>query len=167
MASRYAPGSRISVPHRRASKLQRTLHGAHSVGISADRLARVDALFQSDIDQARVAGVVSAVACRGKLVRLHSQGVMDIDEARPMTDDVIFRIASMTKLITSVAVMMLYEEGLFQLEDPASKYIPELAGMKPHRAYGGRPPASETVKPADWFLRMPQLLGPRTAQRLT
>jgi len=95
---------------------------------------------RSDIDQARVAGVVSAVACRGKLVRLHSQGVMDIDEARPVTDDVIFRIASMTKLITSVAVMTLYEEGLFQLEDPASKYIPELAGMKPHSAYGGRPP---------------------------
>jgi CubicO group peptidase (beta-lactamase class C family) len=117
----------------------------HSVGISGKRLARVDALFQSYIDQAQVVGVVSAIARHGKLVRLESQGLLDMDEARPMIDDVIFRIASMTKPITSVAVMMLYEEGLFQLEDPASKYIPELAGMKPEDAAPGEP-------------------GPRTAQ---
>jgi len=102
-----------------------------AVGISADRLGRVDALFESYIADGRMAGVVVAIARRGKLAHFKSLGRMDMAKDQAMREDAIFRMASMTKPITSVAVLMLYEEGHFQLEDPVSWYIPELAGMRP------------------------------------
>jgi len=102
-----------------------------SVGLSSERLNRVDALFESYITDGRMAGVVVAIARNGKLAHFRTLGRMDMAKAQPMREDAIFRMASMTKPITSTAVMMLYEEGHFQLEDPASRYIPELSGMKP------------------------------------
>ena len=101
------------------------------VGMSSERLARLDSLFTSYIAQDRMAGVVVAVARHGKLVHFRTLGRMDMARPEPMRGDAIFRLASMTKPITSVAVMMLLEEGHFQLQDPVSSYIPELAGMAP------------------------------------
>lgn len=102
-----------------------------SVGLSSERLSRVDALFESYIADGRMAGVVVAIARNGKLAHFRSLGGMDVTNAEPMRRDAIFRMASMTKPVTSTAVMMLYEEGRFQLDDPVSRYIPELSGMKP------------------------------------
>ena len=102
-----------------------------SVGLSTDRLSRVDALFESYIADGRMAGVIVAIARKGRLAHFRTLGRMDMAKNQPMRKDAIFRLASMTKPITSVAVLMLYEEGLFQLEDPVSWYIPELAGMQP------------------------------------
>ena len=83
--------------------------------------------MQKYIDAELVPGVVTLVARKGKVVHFESQGFMDIDSGKPMRPDAIFRIASMTKPITSVALMMLWEEGHFQLRDPVSKFIPEFA----------------------------------------
>ncbi|MGI9258853.1 MAG: serine hydrolase domain-containing protein, partial [Gammaproteobacteria bacterium] len=102
-----------------------------SVGLSSERLARVDALFESYIADGRMAGVVVAIARKGKLTYFRALGRMDKAKDEPMAGDAIFRMASMTKPITSAAVLMLYEEGHFQLEDPVSRFIPELSGMKP------------------------------------
>ncbi|HUP23978.1 MAG TPA: serine hydrolase domain-containing protein [Thermoanaerobaculia bacterium] len=100
------------------------------VGMSSERLARLDAAMQAYVDRGEVAGVVTVVARRGKVVHLAAHGHRDREAAAPMTGDTIFRIASMTKPIASVALMMLWEEGRFQLRDPIAKYLPELAEPK-------------------------------------
>ena len=93
------------------------------VGLSAERLQRVDQLMQGFVDRRQVSGTVALIARQGKVAYFKSFGTMD--EGKPMTNDTIFRIASMTKPITSVAVMMLLEEGKILLNDPVSKYLPE------------------------------------------
>jgi len=98
------------------------------VGMSSDRLNRINTVMQSYVDENILPGLITMVARRGKIVHFEKYGMMDID--RPMQFNTIFRIASMTKPITSVAVMMLYEEGHFQLYDPISKYIPEFKDLK-------------------------------------
>ncbi len=101
-----------------------------SVGLSSDRLNRIATSVQHDIDQKRIAGAVTLVSRRGHVVWFRSQGMQDRENNKPMRPDTIFRICSMTKPITSVAVMMLYEEGKFMLEDPISKYLPEFKNPK-------------------------------------
>lgn len=81
--------------------------------------------MQRYIDRKEIAGGVTLVARHGQVAWLKAQGVMDLGSGKPMTEDTIFRIASMTKPIASVALMMLYEEGYFQLNDPLWKFIPE------------------------------------------
>lgn len=100
------------------------------VGLSSERLARIRAAMQRYIDRKEVPGAVTLVARRGKVAHLEAQGLRDVEAKAAMTTDTIFRIASMTKPITSVALMMLYEEGHFLLSDPVSKWLPEFAGMK-------------------------------------
>lgn len=95
------------------------------VGMSSERLARIRPAMQKYIDQKLVPGVITLVARKGKVVHFEIQGYMDVDSQTPMRADAMFRIASMTKPITSVALMMLWEEGAFQLRDPVSKFIPE------------------------------------------
>jgi CubicO group peptidase (beta-lactamase class C family) len=97
------------------------------VGISSKRLERLTAKMKSYIDDNRLAGVVTLVARRGKVVHFEAHGWRFKEENRPMRTDTIFRIASMTKPITSVALMTLYEEGAFQLDDAISKWMPEYA----------------------------------------
>jgi len=97
------------------------------VGLSADRLHRIHTMLDGYINRNEIAGAVSLVARRGKIAWSHSQGLMNLEAKQPMKEDSIFRIASMTKPIASVALMMLFEEGKFQLNDPVSKWIPELA----------------------------------------
>ncbi len=101
-----------------------------SVGLSAQRLERIGAVIQRNIDEKRVAGAVSLVARRGRVVWFKAQGMMDIESGKAMQPDAIFRICSMSKPITSAAVMMLYEEGKFLLSDPVAKYIPEFNNPK-------------------------------------
>ncbi|NQU25365.1 MAG: beta-lactamase family protein [Candidatus Nealsonbacteria bacterium] len=100
------------------------------VGLSAEGLERVGPVVQKFIDDEQVAGAVTIVARRGKVAQFEAYGMMDIDTKKPMQKDTIFRIYSMSKPITSVAVMMLYEEGKLKLDDPASKFLPELKGLK-------------------------------------
>jgi CubicO group peptidase (beta-lactamase class C family) len=99
--------------------------GAESVGMSSERLKRIDAFLQKSIDKKEIPGAVAIVCRNGKIVYYKAFGSADNAAGRVMKTDDIFRIASMSKAITSTAVMMLWEEGLFQLDDPISKYIPE------------------------------------------
>jgi hypothetical protein len=101
-----------------------------SVGLSAARLARIATTVDQSIQEKRIAGAVTLVARHGRVAWLKAQGMLDREAARPMPADAIFRICSMSKPITSLAVMMLYEEGRFLLDDPVSKYIPEFKNPK-------------------------------------
>ncbi|MYN64808.1 MAG: beta-lactamase family protein [Acidobacteria bacterium] len=101
-----------------------------AVGMSSGRLERLDRVMRAYIDREEVAGVVTLVARRGKVVNFSAQGHRDVEGGKAMTHDTIFRMASMTKPIASVALMMLYEEGRFQLRDPISKWLPEFADMQ-------------------------------------
>lgn len=99
-------------------------------GMSAQRLQRLDAHFHRLVDEGKIAGVVTWIARRGQVVHYDAYGVADIEAGRPMTKDTWFYVYSMTKPITSVALLMLYEEGRFQLGDPVARYLPELANLK-------------------------------------
>ena len=100
------------------------------VGMSAQRLERLEQTLQAYVDREEVAGAVSLVARRGKVVHFSTFGDRHTEAGAPMTHDTIFRIASMTKPIASAALMMLYEEGHFQLRDPIAKWLPEFADMQ-------------------------------------
>ena len=101
-----------------------------SVGLSSEPLERIATVVKHDIDDKRIAGAVTLVVRHGKVAWFKAQGMSDREAAKPMPTDAMFRICSMTKPITSVAVMMLYEEGKFLLEDPVSKYLPEFKNPK-------------------------------------
>ena len=101
-----------------------------SVGMSSERLARIRPAMQRYIDAQLVPGTVTIIARRGKVVHFEALGFMDVEHATPMREDAIFRIASMSKPVTSVALMMLWEEGKFQLNDPVSKYLPEFSDQR-------------------------------------
>ncbi len=96
-----------------------------SIGLSQERLADITALMQKHVDEKKLAGAVAVVARRGKVAYLQSIGKQDMETDIDMDTNTIFRIASMTKPITSVAVLILYDDGLIQLDDPVSKFIPE------------------------------------------
>jgi CubicO group peptidase (beta-lactamase class C family) len=95
-----------------------------SVGISTDRLGRLHRGMQALVDRREAAGIVTLVGREGKVVDVHATGFQDIESKTLMRENTIFRIASMTKPITSVAIMMLYEEGKLRLNDPVSRFIP-------------------------------------------
>ncbi len=98
---------------------------AASVGMSEERLARIDTMCKEALEESQVPGIVALVARNGKIVYYKAFGKADNESGRVLKRDDIFRIASQTKAITSTAVMMLWEEGRFRLDDPISKYIPE------------------------------------------
>jgi CubicO group peptidase (beta-lactamase class C family) len=101
-----------------------------SVGMSAERLAMLAPNMKALVDQGRLAGVVTMVSRHGKVVEFDASGKRDLASGAPMQKDSIFRIYSMSKPITGVAMMMLFEEGKWQLNDPVAKYIPEFANLK-------------------------------------
>jgi CubicO group peptidase (beta-lactamase class C family) len=101
-----------------------------AVGLSAERLERIAAQVQKSIDDKRVAGAVTLVMRHGRVAWLKAQGMADREAGKPMRPDAMFRICSMTKPITSLAVMMLHEEGRFMLDDPVSNYLPEFKHPK-------------------------------------
>jgi CubicO group peptidase (beta-lactamase class C family) len=100
------------------------------VGCSAERLTRVSALIQRYIDEGKLPGVIATISRRGQTVYQEKFGWMDIEARKPMQFDAIFRIASMTKPITSVAAIMLYEEGHFNLNTPVYEFIPAFKDAK-------------------------------------
>jgi CubicO group peptidase (beta-lactamase class C family) len=100
------------------------------VGLSSARLERLAASMEQMVADGKLAGVVTMLARHGKVAFVDAVGVQDVESATPISTDTIFRIYSMTKPITGVAMMMLYEEGLWRLNDPVSKYIPEFADLQ-------------------------------------
>ncbi|MHB8577111.1 MAG: serine hydrolase domain-containing protein, partial [Dehalococcoidia bacterium] len=117
-----------------------------SVGMSAERLKNIAGAFQKEIDKGNLPGVVVMIARKGRLVYSDAIGFQDKATGKPMTKDAIFRIYSMTKPIASVALMTLYEEGRFQIDDPASKFIPEFKGLRVFA--GGTADEYETREPS-------------------
>ena len=101
-----------------------------SLGFSSERLGWLHESMQRPVDEKSVAGMVTLLMRHGKLVEERSYGVKDLASGAPMTNDTIFRIYSMTKPVTGVAMMILYEEGTWHPSDPISKYIPEFADLK-------------------------------------
>ena len=112
-------------------------------GMSAQRLTRIDRHMRTQVEEGVMVGGLGMIARNGKIVYNQVWGMSDREAGKPMTDDAIFRIYSMTKPVTGVALMMLYEEGKFFLNDPIAKYIPELANLL--LAVEGQP--GETIKP--------------------
>jgi CubicO group peptidase (beta-lactamase class C family) len=99
-------------------------------GMSSERMKRIHEAIQRHVDAGEISGAVTLVARNGKAVHYEAHGLMDLESKKPMTADAIFRIASMTKPITGVAVMMMVEEGKIRLTDPVSKFIPEFKNSK-------------------------------------
>ncbi len=128
-----------------------------SVGLSAERLSRIDTIMNEYVTEAKMPGMVALVARHGKVAYYQSFGKMDIEGNKTMTKDALFRIASMTKAITSVAVMTLYEEGHFLLSDPISKYIP--AFKNPVVVMKAAGSDSVTLVPAKSEITIRQLLN--------
>ncbi|MBN9488845.1 MAG: beta-lactamase family protein [Alphaproteobacteria bacterium] len=104
------------------------------VGLSAARLARVSHWMKGWVDSGRLPGMVTCVMRRGELAFAEAYGKADVERNKPVRPDTIFRIYSMTKPLTSTAIMMLYEEGRFQLDDPISRFLP---GFKNMRVFAG------------------------------
>ena len=126
-----------------------------AVGLSTERISRIDKVMETHVAQQKIAGGVTLLARHGKIAHLGVYGMMDVEAGKPMTPDTIFRIASMTKPITSVAVMMLYEEGHFRLNEPVSKYIPafkEMRVMPPESAEDSAQPVPATRQITIWNL---------------
>ena len=103
-------------------------HDPSELGFAPERLARIDTCFQRYIDAGQLAGWQIVLSRDGQLAHSSIAGFSDLDAGIPWTDDTLVRIYSMTKPITSVAAMMLYEEGAFELKDPVAKFIPSFAG---------------------------------------
>ncbi len=103
---------------------------AGDLGLSAPRLERIRQWTQAQVDQKRLAGLITVVSRRGQVALMHTAGKADLARDKPMRQDTIFRIYSMTKPLTSVAIMMLYEEGRFQLDDPITHFVPAFKNMR-------------------------------------
>lgn len=111
------------------------------VGMSAERLERITELNRRYVAEGKLAGVVTLVARDGKVVHLDAQGVANLETGAAMQPDTLFRIYSMSKPITAVAAMILFEEGRFQLRDPVSRFLPELKDLEVLREDGTLAPA--------------------------
>jgi CubicO group peptidase (beta-lactamase class C family) len=107
-----------------------TVGKPEEVGLSSERLQRVAQMLQRRIAAGDLAGAVVAVARKGRLAYVNAQGVMDLETKQPMSSSTMFRIASMTKPVIGVGVMLMVEEGKLRINDPVSRYIPEFRNMK-------------------------------------
>jgi len=125
------------------------------VGLDEQRLGRIDAHFQRYVDDGRLPGFQLMVSRHGRVAHFSSYGLADVESGRAVEPDTIFRIYSMTKPITSVAAMMLYEQGAFELTDPISKWLPEFAAP---RVYTGGSATKATTVPATEPIRVWHLL---------
>ena len=120
------------------------------VGLSSERLGRLTAMLKADVEKGTIPGAILLVARHGKIAAFDTVGVRDPGSKAPMTRDAIFRIYSMSKPITSVATMILFEEGKLALSDPVGKYIPALGTVKvgvEKADAGGGAPTLELVAP--------------------
>jgi len=115
------------------------------LGMSSERLARVDATMHAYVDKGKLPGVQTLISRRGQLVHHDVYGFADVKEERPVTPETIYRIYSMTKSITSVGLMMLFEQGIFLLENPISRWLPEFADV---RVFTGGTAEAPQTRPA-------------------
>lgn len=116
---------------------------AEEVGFSSTQLNKIESYFAGRVEKGEIAGIVTLVARHGKIVHFSAVGYQDAEQKIAMKKDTLFRVYSMTKPIVSTALMMLYQDGLFQLNDPLSKFIPEFANLRVLRSPNG--PLNETV----------------------
>lgn len=123
-----------------------TASTAESVGFSSARLDRIAPVMQGYIDQGKLAGTLTLVARNGKVAYLNAQGMQDREAGIPMSEDTIFRIYSMSKPITAVAAMTLWEQGKFHMFDPIAKYLPEFTNMKVYVSGSGEDMVLEDAK---------------------
>ncbi|MBX2875853.1 MAG: beta-lactamase family protein [Saprospiraceae bacterium] len=130
---------------------------ALQVGMSDARLQRIDAMCEAHIKEGKLPGIVALVAKNGRIIYHKAFGMADSPAGKPMTTDAIFRIASQSKAITSTAVMMLWEEGKFRLDDPISKYIPAFKNPKVLQSFQYRD-TSYRAKPAKREITIRHLL---------
>ena len=126
------------------------------VGLDADRLQRIDRRLARWVDDGQLPGFLVTVARHGKLVHVGRYGHRDVEAGRPVTDETRWRIYSMTKPVTSVAAMSLYEEGAFQLTDPISQWLPEFAET---RVYAAGPAQKPLTVPLMEPIRVHHLLS--------
>ena len=115
------------------------------VGLDAGRLARVDEHFRRYVDDGRLPGWTVAIARRGRIAHLSHCGVLDLEDRRPVGPDSRWRIYSMTKPITSVAALMLWEQGALELTDPVSRYIPAFEGQRVYRGGSALNPGTDAA----------------------
>ena len=127
-----------------------------SVGVSVERLGRLEAGMQRFVDENRLAGVTTLLARRGKIVHAFAAGRNDIRNSDPIARDSIFRIYSMTKPITATAMMMLFEEGKWHLDEPVTRYIPEFANLQVH--LGDNADGTMKLEPARRSMTMRELM---------
>jgi CubicO group peptidase (beta-lactamase class C family) len=116
-----------------------------SVGVSAQSLSAMDAEFHALVDAGKLAGVTTLVSRHGKVVHRDAYGFQDTAARTPVKDDTIFRIASMTKPVAGVALMILFEEGKWKLDDPVAKYIPEFKDLQVAKVGGGTEPQAHPM----------------------
>lgn len=132
---------------------------AQAVGFAPDRLARIDRFMQQYVDSGQIGGAVGLVLRDGKVVYQHAVGWIDVESRRPMTPDALFRIASQTKALTSVAILSLAEEGKLAVDDPVSRYIPAFARTTvASRSDTGGGRGGRVIKPAARRITIRQLL---------
>jgi CubicO group peptidase (beta-lactamase class C family) len=132
------------------------LTAPEQVGLSAARLARITQWMQTWVDSGRLPGMTVAIMRKGELAYAHTCGKADVERNKPMRPDTIVRIYSMTKPLTSTAIMMLYEEGHLQLDDPISKFIP---GFRNQRVYSGGSRGKIESVPAERDINFRDLLS--------
>jgi CubicO group peptidase (beta-lactamase class C family) len=123
-----------------------------AVGLSAERLQNATAVLRQAVVDHKIAGAVALVARHGKIAYLEPVGMRDVAARAPMDERTLFRIYSQTKAVTAVAVMMLHEEGKFQLADPVSKWLPEFKSVKVQTADGSSRPPSREITIEDLLL---------------
>jgi CubicO group peptidase (beta-lactamase class C family) len=133
-----AAAALVIVSHQTIAQADLPFAKAETVGMSSKRLERINAFIKDYVDTNQIAGAVTLVARKGKVVHFESQGWRDKEANQPMEKDAIFSLASMTKPIVSTALMMLWEDGKFMLDDPISKWLPSYANKQVVDSLSGR-----------------------------
>ncbi len=147
--------TRADVPVQAPRDLARV--APEAVGMSSDRLERLDSAMQGLVDDGLLAGITTMISRQGKIAHFGTFGHQNIEDGVEMSEDTIFRIYSMTKPITGVALMILYEEGKFRLSDPVHRYIPEFEGLVVAKEDG--PNGQPITEPADHPMTIRELMA--------
>ena len=133
---------------------------AATLGFSPQRLAKLDAAMKRQVDDGKFAGITTLVLRHGKIVDFQAVGQQDLATHAPMRKDSIYRIMSMTKPIVGVALMILYEEGRWQMDDPVSKFLPELKNLKVLNASGQLEAAQHEMTMRELLTNTSGIAGP-------
>ncbi len=115
------------------------------LGLDAERLRRIDRHFDRYVEDGRLPGWLAVVARDGRIAHVGSGGMRDVEAGLPVEPDTVWRIYSMTKPVTSVAAMMLYEEGRFELKDPVARFLPEFSETRAYRGGSAQKPVTEPL----------------------